>query len=78
MRKRWIFIILILFVAIIAGFFVPLGEYTKQNGVCPEDNPPKIRLHYVSGDRLEIVRETDIEIIGQGCARQVTYVLYFL
>ena len=79
MRMRYRIVLAIVLILGVAGFFVPLGEYTPTKGVCPYGDPPVMRLHVIYGESLQKIKDSDIEPPPNvGCAAQFKYVLYAL
>ena len=79
MKRAYAVAALALVTLLAAGFFVPLGSYIPTKSVCPDVNPPVVRLHLIRGDSIQKVKAADVAPSPyEGCARQVKYVLYFL
>ena len=78
MKRTYVISALVLVILLPAGFLIPLGSYIPTKSVCPDENPPVVRLHFIRGDSIQKVKAADVAPPYEGCARQVKYVLYFL
>jgi len=83
MKEKNVFIIttilVVCVVGIVAGFFIPISEYTTVNG-CPSDQTPVKRLHLVAGQSIESIKQLDKLPTDPavGCSVNTRYILYLL
>ncbi len=77
MKKAYIAIIIGVSLIAAAGYYIPFGSYVPTKSVCPDGEPPVMRLHMIQGDSIQKVKDADVPLPpNAGCARQVKYVLY--
>lgn len=75
--KKYYVTVAIVALVLLAGFFIPLGSYTTTKG-CPDRSLPTKRLHFILGDSLEEIEDSDVEPPPNvGCSINIKYVLYF-
>jgi hypothetical protein len=77
MKKKTGPVLLVLFLLLLAGLFVPLGSYTTHSG-CQVDPQPKQRLLLIKGESLNKIKKDDNGPQNPlaGCAANTKYILF--